>query len=94
MLTAHPASQLFISSTIFTLSLVTLQQCPEFTLLMLSILQYSKTLLIQINWGEGSSGLSDNPDSQRKSISKSKKLRTPVNGKFNDMGSDILEIKC
>jgi hypothetical protein len=30
----------------------------------------------------------------RKSISKSRNLRTPTDGKFNDIGSDFLEIKC
>ena len=60
---------------------------------MLSKLHYGKTLLIQINWGESSFGLSDSPDYQRKTSSKSQKFRTPINGKFNDIGRNILEIK-
>ena len=60
---------------------------------MLSILHYSKTSLIRINWGENSFGLSDSPDYQRRISAKSQKFRTPINGKFNDISSDILEIK-
>jgi hypothetical protein len=45
---------------------------------------YSKPSLIQINWGERSSGLV----SQKIALKdKKKKLRTQIKGKFNDVGS-------
>jgi hypothetical protein len=44
--------------------------------------KYSKPSLIRINWGEGPSRLV-----KQKIALKNKKLRTPTNGTFNDVGS-------